>query len=341
MKYKQSIFVQIILISILVFNTGYTLEKVGTTSFQFLKVMTSARACGLGEAYSAVTLNSDAVFFNPAGLTGVNNIDFAADYLDWFLDISHLSVSAAYNVPDFGIIGLQGVFTDVGEIKETTVAALNFDSDGIYRGYTGRTLEPSAMVLGLSFAKNLTNKFSFGITAKYALEDLVVKNTDNFMFDAGLIYDTGFKSLKISAVIRHFGPEIRYYDDVVIQIDSTTSRRYKGKSYPLPQTFNIGMSAFLMAPDESVFLHSSDQTVMIAFDLVQPRDYDQQYNIGLEYGFRNILFLRGGYKMNYDEESFSLGFGVAYDNYRLDYAYSDFGEYLDSVHRFSFGIAID
>ena len=96
-----------------------------------------------------------------------------------------------------------------------------------------------------------------------------------------------------------------------------------------------------MSDNESLFLHSENQTLLIAFDIVQPRDYDQQYNVGLEYGFENILFLRGGYKLNYDEESFSIGFGVNYSNYRVDYAYSDFGEYLDSVHRFSFGISLD
>ncbi|TFG94392.1 MAG: hypothetical protein E4H13_14940 [Calditrichales bacterium] len=86
---------------------------------------------------------------------------------------------------------------------------------------------------------------------------------------------------------------------------------------------------------------SEDQTLLVAVDMIQPRDYDQQYNIGVEYGFKNILFLRGGYKLNYDEESFSLGFGLMYKNYRIDYAFSDFGDFLDSVHRFSFGFTID
>jgi hypothetical protein len=45
--------------------------------------------------------------------------------------------------------------------------------------------------------------------------------------------------------------------------------------------------------------------------------------------------------MNYDEESLSFGFGLAFKKYRIDYAYSDFGNYLDSLHRFSFGFTID
>lgn len=341
MKFIKFRFLFILLISMMAFERGLSFEKVGTTSFQFLKVMTGARGTALGEAYSSVVTNADAVFFNPAGLTSVENIDITADYLDWFLDISHMSFAAAYNVQGIGTFAMQGIFTDVGEIRETTVAQLNFDDDGIYRGYTGRVLQPTAMVLGLSYARKLTDKFSFGITAKYAREDLVVEKSDNFMFDGGLTYETGFKSLKIAAVIRHFGPEVRYFDNVIIQLDSTNSQKYKGKSYPLPQTFNIGISGYLMSSGESLFLNSENQTLLVAFDMVQPRDYDQQYNVGIEYGFENTLFLRGGYKMNYDEESFSLGVGVNYINYRIDYAYSDFGDYLDSVHRFSFGISLD
>ncbi len=307
--------------------------------------MTSARSCGMGEAFSAVANHSDAVFFNPAALTRVRQFDLSLDYLDYFLDISHFGFSAAYSIRNLGTFGFQGIMTNMDEIKVTTVEALDFD-DGIYLGYTGKTITPASQVFGLSFARELTDKFSFGVTAKYAREDLGVKSTGNFMFDAGLIYSTGFKSLMIAAVVRHFGPEVRFYDKVRLPrydaaTNSTYYQRYTGKSYPLPQTFNIGISSYLVSSNESSLLRSKNQTLLLAFDMVQPRDYDQQYHIGVEYGFNNIIFLRAGYKMNYDEESFSFGFGLAFNKYRIDYAFSDFGDYLDSLHRFSFGFAID
>jgi hypothetical protein len=109
----------------------------------------------------------------------------------------------------------------------------------------------------------------------------------------------------------------------------------------MPQTFNIGVSAYLISGGENMWFNSSDQTLMIAADLVQPRDYDQQYNVGLEYGFKNLLFLRGGYKLKYDQEGMTFGFGLNYTNVSIDYSYSDFGDYLDSVHRFTVGFSID
>lgn len=324
---------------------GLAFEKVGTTSFQFLKVMPCARGCALGEAFSAVANNSDAVFFNPAALTRVTRFDLSVDYLDYFLDISHVSISAAYSILNVGTFGMQGVVTNVGEIKVTSVEALDF-YDGVYLGYTGETITPGSQMFGLSFARELTDKFSFGITAKYAREDLGVKSAGNFMFDAGLTYNTGFKSLMIAAVLRHFGPEVRFYHKVNLprydaSTDSTYYQRYTGKSYPLPQTFNIGIATYLISSDESSLLRSGNQTLLLAFDMVQPRDYDQQYNFGLEYGFNQTLFLRVGYKMNYDEESFSFGFGLMFKKYRIDYAFNDFGNYLDGLHRFSLGFSMD
>ena len=343
---KFSKFILVFLLSFTVcVSTGTAFEKVGTTSFQFLKVMTSARYTAMGEAASTIALNSQAVFFNPAGLSYVKGIDVSADYLDWFLDISHMSFAAAYTVPELGTFGLQGLMTDVGEIRVTSVDALGFVGDR-YLGYTGEVIKPGAMVFGLSFARQLTEKFSFGLTAKYAREDLGVRATGNIMFDAGLIYDTGFRSVRIATTVRHFGPDVKYIDEEEIrrydaENDTSYSQIYTGKSYPLPQTFNIGISAYLLSPNESLLMDSEDHSLLVAFDMVQPRDFDQQYNIGLEYGFGRILFLRGGYKLNYDSESFSLGFGIAYSDIRIDYAYSDFGDYLDSVHRFSIGFAMD
>lgn len=342
---NKSVFIVPILLAVFWTGAACAFDKVGTTSFQFLKVMPSARGTALGEAFSAAVDHSDAVYFNPSALTRVKKMDISVDYMDYFLDVSHFSLSAACTVPNIGTFAVHGIMTDVGAIKVTTVDALDF-VDGVYLGYTGETIHPGSQVFGFSFARDLTDKFSFGVTAKYGREDLGVKSTGNLMFDAGLTYDTGFKSLKIAAVVRHFGPEVKFYDNVNLprydaSTDSSYFKRYTGKSYPLPQTFNIGLAAYLLSADANALFHSDTQTLLLACDIVQPRDYDQQYNIGLEYGFNQLLFLRGGYKLNYDEEGLSLGFGLTWNKLRMDYAYSDFGDYLDAVHRFSFGFLID
>lgn len=313
-------------------NPVMAFDKVGTTSFQFLKVMTDARATAMGSAYAAVVNSSDAVFWNPAGLMGVKKFDFTFSHMDYFLDVVHYSFSAAYALGSFGTIGLQAAYVDIGEIGVTRVDALAIGEEEYIPGITGETIHPYSTVVGISYATMLTDKFSFGLSAKYIREDMgfsssLIKdgqnvNLSSFAFDFGLVYKTGFRTLQLAAAVRHFGPEVTYVN----------------KGYPMPQTFDIGVAAYLISSQKNFGLISDAHSLLFSADIIQPRDYDQQYNIGLEYGFENIFFLRSGYKFNYDSESFTAGFGLKYSNYRFDYSFANFGEFLDSVHRFSVGI---
>ncbi|GAB4335625.1 MAG: hypothetical protein Kow0037_15790 [Calditrichia bacterium] len=314
----------VFLLLISLIGTGQAFEKVGTTSFQFLKVITEARSTAMGEAYVAVASGADAIYYNPAGLTRVQKLDATLSYLDYFLDVRHSAFAAAYNLGLWGVIGVHGLVTDVGEIEVTRVENLGFIGEVYNPGLTGETISPSSMVFGISYARNMTDKFAFGLTAKYAREDLVMESEGAVIFDMGLNYRTGFRSLNIGASLRNFGREIKFIDE----------------GYPLPQTMSVGIAGYLIGNGEHLLAASENQNLLISFELVQPRDYDQQYNLGIEYGFHNNAFIRFGYKFNYDEESFTGGFGLSWKNYRLDYSYCDFGEYLDSLHRFTFGFRL-
>jgi hypothetical protein len=310
------------LVLIIIVNLNlFAIEKVGTTSFQFLKIMMSARASALSGAFSSLGNNSEALYWNPAGITRVNFFDASASYVNWFLDAAHYSFAATYTFEDIGTFGVHTIYTEVGEIEVTKVSALGFIGEEYNPGLTGEVFSPKSYVLGLSYARNLTDKFSFGITAKYVKEDLIYESADAIVFDGGLIFQTGFRSIEVAASIVHFGPEVKFID----------------KSYPLPQTFNIGISGYLFASGDHIIGDLANNKILISYDLTQPRDFDQQHNVGIEYSFDDILFLRSGYKFNNDQEGISAGAGVQFQNYRVDYSYNDYGTYLNEVHKFTVG----
>lgn len=302
----------------------FAFEKVGVTSFQFLKVMPGARSTALGNAYSSLAHGADAMFWNPAGLIKSNKFGISASHIDWFLDTQHFSFSGVYSLSSAMSIGIMGMNVDYGEIEVTTVDALGPTEEGYNPGLTGETIHPGANLVGLAFGQRLTNKFSYGVTAKYVTENMDVKSKSILMFDGGVLFDTKFRSMVLSATIRHFGPKVTYYD----------------KDFPLPQTLNIGISANIISPQESLIGTTSNHSILMAFDIVQPRDYDQQYNIGFEYSFSDILFLRSGYRINYDTGGLTLGFGIKYKSVKMDYSYNDFGDYLDNVNRFTVGFEL-
>jgi len=62
--------------------------------------------------------------------------------------------------------------------------------------------------------------------------------------------------------------------------------------------------------------------------------------IGLDFGLLKHLHIRGGYRINYDEEKITFGAGfltnIGQSKIVIDYAYKDFIN-LTSTHQFTLG----
>lgn len=325
-------------------------NKVGTTSFQFLKVLPGTRAAALGQSVVSFVDGAESLFSNPAGIAEVSNYEIQLSHLDWFVDTKIYSAAVAFNLGYFSV-GVFGSYWDYGQIAVTDAAHLKFNDDYTFfnPGLTGQTINPSAQYIGVSFARKLTNKFNFGISLKYIREDLIAAKSSVFAFDGGLTYETGYKSIKLGGSINNFGlSEVKFLDQKeVVEVnqnydpavdspsDSLITKTITGEAFPIPQTFAFGISAYLISPGESLFLHDSNMKLLFAYQIQQPRDYDMQHNVGLEFTFMDVISLRGGYKFNYDEEGYTFGVGVRYSGFDIGYAYDPFGEILESVHRFS------
>lgn len=317
---------KILIFLLLASSSVFSFEKVGTTSFQFLKVITTARAASMAGAYTTIASSADAVFWNPAGLTKISKFGVSFGYLDYFMDVKHMSFSTAYTFDQLGTFALFGMVADIGDVYETKAELLAFDASGNYNpGLTGNILNPKSMVFGISYAYDLNDRFTFGLSVKYASEDLVLESANAIIFDGGFKYNTAFRSIVIGAALRHFGPDVKYVNF----------------SYPLPQTFNIGVSTYLFSSDDPLISKLNDHSLLFSYDLVQPRDYDQQHAVGLEYAFNEMIYLRGGYLFNGDQEDVTAGLGLRYNNYKVDYSYNNMGEYFGNSHRFSISFEIN
>ena len=89
----------------------------------------------------------------------------------------------------------------------------------------------------------------------------------------------------------------------------------------------------------SEFFESEKSSLCASVDLLNSIDTDLKANIGLEYVFADMISLRTGYRINYDETSFSAGAGVklklgGIHHIAINYCYTDFGM-LDNLQRIS------
>lgn len=328
-------------LAILLFSPNAWSQKVGSTSMQFLKVMPCARATAMGDAYSVLASGAEAVFWNPAGVANIEKHELSMTYLKWIFDTKQGALSFAMPVASFGAVGLQLQYVDFGEIPEALWVSPYKDDIGT-PGLTGNSFHPFTYLIGLSYASQITDKFSTGLSVKYARESLYngatvvavsssgdtsTVNTwgNGLIFDFGLNYNTGFRTVRIAASMQNFGANVRYASE----------------ASPVPMALRVGIAGDLIG-NNALLAESEESRLGIAFDLFQPNDYAQQAHVGMEYVYAGSVALRAGYKFNYDADGFTAGVGfqqsVAQLRMSFDYSYGALNYNLGNVHRISLGV---
>jgi hypothetical protein len=119
-------------------------QKVGTSSLQFLKVMPTARATAMGDAYVSLASGADAAFWNPAGLTNLKNHEMTSTLTMWLFDTKQVALAYGLPMGDLGTLGFQFQYVDFGSIEETRADAVELvvPANGtpfFNAGLTGRT----------------------------------------------------------------------------------------------------------------------------------------------------------------------------------------------------------
>ncbi|MDZ7401462.1 MAG: PorV/PorQ family protein [candidate division KSB1 bacterium] len=283
---------------------GFDFNKAGTAGLQFLKIGVGAKESAMGEAALGVSKGANAIFWNPAGIAYAAQREVTFSYNKWLLDITHSATAITMQVKNIGTIGLSLLYMGVPEFQETTVQA----QDG-----TGRMVSAYDLGIGLAVARRFTDKLAMGGQIRYVKEQLDHDSFSNVLLDIGAIYFTGFRHLNISVCAQHFGPDIKMLRD----------------KFRMPLAFKVGLADDL--------IHFEDQRLTLAIDLVHPTDNTERMNFGLEYGFFNWLFLRGGYRLNADLGNWSFGAGLQQSligvNGSIDYSFSDYGQIMGGVNR--------
>jgi hypothetical protein len=298
--------------------------QVGTSGAQILKIGFDPRASALGYAAASVVNNAAAVFTNVAGIEGIKKTDVAFTYVPWFAGIDMASLAAAYRVEGVGVFAIQATgFSTQEEI--TTIQMENG---------TGQTYSIQNYVFGLSFARHITDKLIIGAQAKYIRESYFDHSTSGLAFDLGSNYDLGFMGSRLAMTLQNFGPDLdplsgNYQDYSEGNLQKGFMRT------PLPVTFR---ASFTMEP-----VVTEAYSVRLIADLIHPNDNVEHYCLGAEILLYDFIAVRGGYKLNYDDESFAMGVGLQGTRFlgqdvRFDYSYEKFNV-LPSVQKLSLGIA--
>lgn len=278
-------------------------KKVGAAGAQFLKIPVGARGAAMSaNVASANDLSS--IWWNPAGVASVKSFGgyFSNTWL--FADCNQLFAGVSIPVGEqFVIAASMNSFT-TGNIEYTTI----HDDQG-----TNHFYQVSDFAAGLTLAGNLTEDFSFGVNMKYIYQSFSSLNSNGIGFDVGALYKTGLYGINIGFALSNLGTEMQYTgqdlqtlapvikDFGLAPIDA----EFKAGRYTMPLVFRAGIS--------SEFYKNCDHAVTGAFDFITASDISEQFAIGVEYTFRDIISLRAGYLLNNDQYNVSGGIGFKYN----------------------------
>ncbi|MBN2009789.1 PorV/PorQ family protein [candidate division KSB1 bacterium] len=317
------IFIMLIIVALCASHGVQAQTKIAQTGFQFLTVNSDAKASATGEAMTSLDNRSTSLFFNPAGMANMSTrLDMSFSINSWLVDIKYSTFALAVRPANgkYGVVGLTFQSVDYGDIQGTMTAVNE-------KGYIDTEMfSPSALAMGLGYAKALTDRFSVGGQIKGVYQNLgksVVPVSDSLevkknyasavAFDFGTLLKTGYKSLAFGMSVRNFSREVEY----------------ETESFEIPLLFTLGISMDVMDYFDKTQL---DQSLVVSIDATHPRSHPEQLKIGLDYTVMNMLSLRCGYVSNNDEDGISYGVGLSTMGVCVDYSYTPFGIF-DKVQR--------
>ncbi len=298
-------------------------QRAGTAAVTFLKIGVGSRAVSMGGAYVAIANDGSAMHWNPAGLVQINRNEVVVSHLDWLLDVDFEYAGIVHQLNNTLALGAFAGYLHMADMPVTTE----------YHPYgNGEYFSYNDLVTGLSASVRMTDRFSFGGTLKYVREDMAGIIMDNFLVDFGTYYWTGYKTLRIAASMTNFGTDLRP-EGTYERREQVGTREAGYQAFSPPTIFMMGAAMDVFKFRQHVFLASAQMN--------HPMDDQENFVMGLEYQYRQHLFLRTGYRANMDENKWTFGAGFQMHLYgkalKFDYSYADYN-HLSMTQQITFGL---
>ena len=240
------------------------------------------------------------------------------------------------------VLALSIMSMGFGEIDITT--------ENIPEGGIG-TYSPSLTNIGVSYAKEFSNSIYGGVTIRLISEKIYNLNSSGACFDAGIQYVTGSSEhVKFGVALKNIGSRMLYGGDGLSFRGNAEEGDYfltisqRSTDFELPSLLNIGLSYDLpMLPE--------DHRVSTSGTFTSNSFQKDQFRFGLEYSFRNLVMLRGGYvfqdgitNSSYEATisgpcaGLSVELPMGDSTFGIDYSYRD-SQVFQGTH--SIGVRID
>ncbi|BDQ02919.1 type IX secretion system protein PorQ [Ignavibacterium sp.] len=281
-------------------------------TYEFLKLDMSARAAALGGSFVANNDDPDVIFYNPAGISMLENNPVSFSFVKHLMDINLASVSFSTEFENLGRFGAAVRYINYGSFDEA-------DEFGNRTGEFGAG--ELAMIVG--YSNLLDANFYYGANVKFIYSSIADRSSNAIAADLGLHYTIPEQFINIGFSILNLGSQISSY--------------YSLKE-ELPLDVTIGISKKL----EKIPVRLSLDFHRLNEDRENFTQRFKAFSVGTEINLSKVLTLRLGYDNERRSDlkigttagiaGFNIGLGAKISEYNFNYGYSSLG-LVGALHR--------
>lgn len=301
-------------LGLLVFTFPGFSQSAGTTVFEFLKAHYSARGAAIANNMVAIKGDVNAMFYNPAGLSGTENAQWTLNYVNHLLDFQAGQLAFVNRYANLGNLGFGLLYFNYGDFQETD----EFGQE------TGRSFNAADFALAASLSNTLGGGFDYGINLKFIYSSLESFNASGLAVDAGLLYTfPRIPDLYLGISLSNLGFMFDNYSEVREKMPLYLRIGFSKKLAHLPLLFTASLNDLTLTTENTA-------------------DMLKRFTLGGEFDISEVIKFRIGYDNNINQNvkplagknfgGMSAGVGIYWKKFRFDYAFSSFGD-LGSQNR--------
>ena len=235
----------------------------GTAGMQFLKIGADARGNSLSGAVISAVSGVDSIYWNPAGMNKIKGREAILTYNHWLAGMNYMY--AGFGMPllisKLGRVGGSVTFVSEGSLEEVGTTVENLKSLGSYD-----------LAVSGAYAMRL-GKIELGGAIRFITKSIFGYSSTGAAVDIGGQMEV-IPHLTAGMVAKNLGWA------------SAVSKETKPAG--MPMMYQVGASYKYVQKDNSI-------TGMLSSDIMV--DELPYVNLGIEYGYREALYIRLGYRV--------------------------------------------
>ncbi|MDZ7264684.1 MAG: PorV/PorQ family protein, partial [candidate division KSB1 bacterium] len=290
---KRSTILLLAFLALIIHQAILPAQDIGSSGATFLKLGVGARPIGMGSAFSGLSDDVNAIYWNPAGLGFIKRWELSFTYQRLFADFNYQALFYSHQLR---LLGSRKAALGFGLLRLGSLEEWD-STDGKMPAVAAGDVTDFAVILPFAYRFDwLSRNLAMGVNYKYVNNRLGEYSSNAHGVDCGLMFKTSLFD--------------RLFWSLGTTVQNVTLKKVQfiHDAELLPFTLRAGSAL-------KIFL-TENQDLTLAYDVSRPRDNQLKHHFGFEYWLHlgiHRFGLRGGYRLidqDLGKMALSIGYGL-------------------------------